>query len=205
MVADDGTPMFPCVDPIDSDPPAIAHNLLRHGRSIGRTEVDDLTAPWAGREHPHGAGRRRARSARLRHLPPRRAALRRGRGRLLHVPDDLPAPRRGRDHGAQRRAQRRAVRRRRDSIHWMRYDRRPYIGRGLPGTFDGGTIHASPAHLRRGDRFLQMYTGSLWTHGASAPSATMSGATAATATASGWSSSAWTASSRPTPPTPAAP
>ena len=52
----------------------------------------------------------------------------------------------------------------RDSIHWMRYDRRPYIGRGL-GTFDGGTIHASTAHLRRGDRFLQMYTGSPWTHG----------------------------------------
>ncbi|MCY4376013.1 MAG: hypothetical protein OXC31_19850 [Spirochaetaceae bacterium] len=47
----------------------------------------------------------------------------------------------------------------------MRYDRRPYIGRGLPGTFDGGTIHASPANLRRGDRFLQMYTGSPWTHG----------------------------------------
>jgi hypothetical protein len=53
----------------------------------------------------------------------------------------------------------------RDSLHWMRYDRRPYIGRGMPGTFDGGTIHASPAHLRRGDRFLQMYTGSPWTHG----------------------------------------
>ena len=65
----------------------------------------------AGREHPHGVGCRRARPARLRHLPPRRAALRRGRGRLLHVPDDLPALRRGRDHGAQRRTQRRAVRR----------------------------------------------------------------------------------------------
>ena len=46
MVADDGTPMFPFVDPIASEPPMIAPTVLRRGRSIGRIEVDDLTAPW---------------------------------------------------------------------------------------------------------------------------------------------------------------
>ena len=46
MVANDGTPMFPFVDPVASDPPAIAPKILRRGRSIGRIEVDDLTAPW---------------------------------------------------------------------------------------------------------------------------------------------------------------
>ena len=35
----------------------------------------------------------------------------------------------------------------------------------MAGTVDGGTIHASSAHLRRGDRFLQMYTGNPWTQG----------------------------------------
>ena len=53
----------------------------------------------------------------------------------------------------------------RDSLHWIRYDRQPYIGRGLRGNFDSGTVHASPTHLRRGDQMLQMYTGSPWTHG----------------------------------------
>ena len=165
MVADDGTPMFPFVDPVASDPPAIAPKILRRGRSIGRIEVDDLTAPWPEESI-------RTVLAADEHDPP---------DSDIYHPDVLPyteaddayfmfpmtyqhfgegetTVRNDGLNDAQFAASR-------DSIHWMRYDRRPYIGRGLPGTFDGGTIHASPAHLRRGDRFLQMYTGSPWTHG----------------------------------------
>ncbi len=165
IVADDGTPMYPFVEPVASDPPVVAPQMLRPGRSIGRIEVDDLTAPWpeekirtvlAADEHdppdsdiyhhdvlpyPHAEDAYFMFPMTYQHF---------GEGETTVRNDGL--------NDAQFAASR-------DSIHWMRYDRRPYIGRGLPGTFDGGTIHASPAHLRRGDRFLQMYTGSPWTHG----------------------------------------
>ena len=152
MVADDGTPMFPFVDPIASDPPVIAPTVLRRGRSIGRIEVDDLTAPWPEENV-------RTVLAADEHDPP---------DSDIYHPDVLPYTEAedayfmfpmtyqhfGEDETTVRNdglndAQFAASR---DSIHWMRYDRRPYIGRGMPGTFDGGTIHASPAHLRRGDR-----------------------------------------------------
>ncbi len=165
MVADDGTPMFPFVDPVDSDPPVIAPRLLRPGRSIGRIEVDDLTAPWpeenirtvlAADEHDpvdsdiyHHDVLPYAEADDAYFMFPM-TYQHFGEGETTVRNDGL--------NDAQFAASR-------DSIHWMRYDRRPYVGRGLPGTFDGGTIHASPAHLRRGDRFLQMYTGSPWTHG----------------------------------------
>ena len=93
IVADDGTPMFPSVDPIDSDPPVVALSLLRPGRSIGRIEVDDLTAPWPEEDIRTVLAADEHDPPESDILPPRRAALRRGRGRLLHVPDDLPAPR----------------------------------------------------------------------------------------------------------------
>ena len=142
MVADDGTPMYPFVDPIASDPPAIAPKILRRGRSIGRIEVDDLTAPWPEESI-------RTVLAADEHDPP---------DSDIYHPDVLPyteaedayfmfpmtyqhfgegetTVRNDGLNDAQFAASR-------DSIHWMRYDRRPYIGRGLPGTFDGGTIHA---------------------------------------------------------------
>ena len=199
MVADDGTPMFPFVAPVASEPPVIAPSVLRRGRSIGRIEVDELTAPWPEENI-------RTVLAADEHDPP---------DSDIYHPDVLPYPeaedayfmfpmtyqhfgegettvRNDGLNDAQFAASR-------DSLHWMRYDRRPYIGRGMPGTFDGGTIHASPAHLRRGDRFLQMYTGSPWTHGGFRA---LSDEERRDRGYDNGTSSAWTAS-RPTPPTPA--
>ena len=53
----------------------------------------------------------------------------------------------------------------RDGVHWMRYDRRPYISRGLPGEPDCGLAHATPFVIRRGDLLYHYYTGWPWTHG----------------------------------------
>jgi hypothetical protein len=53
----------------------------------------------------------------------------------------------------------------RDGIHWMRYDRKPYIARGLPGDPDCGMVSASPYHIRKGNYLYQYYGGWPWTHG----------------------------------------
>ena len=165
IVADDGEPMFPFAEPAADAPSVAVPRLLRPGRSIGRLEVDDLTAPWpeANIRTVLAADELDPPDSDLYHhdvLPYLEADAAYfmfpmtyqhfGAGQTTVRNDGL--------NDAQFAASR-------DSIHWMRYDRRPYVGRGLPGSFDGGTVHAAPAHLRRGDRLLQMYTGSPWTHG----------------------------------------
>ena len=53
----------------------------------------------------------------------------------------------------------------RDGIHWMRYDREPYLRRGLPGEPDCGLIHATPFVIRKGNYLYHYYGASPWTHG----------------------------------------
>ena len=107
MVEEDNQPMFPFVDPIDSDPPGVgAEAAARPRRAVGRVEVDDLLSPWPEEEIRTVFAADEHDPARFRHLHARAVPLSvRGR-RLLHVPDDLPALPGRRVAGAQRRAQR---------------------------------------------------------------------------------------------------
>jgi hypothetical protein len=53
----------------------------------------------------------------------------------------------------------------RDGSHWMRYDRKPYIARGLRGETDHNGTHAQAIHFRKGDYLYQYYFAERWTHG----------------------------------------
>lgn len=165
MVADDGKPMFPFVEPIASVPSVVTPQLLRPGRSIGRVEIDDLTAPWpkANIRTVLAADEQDPINSDFYHhdvlpYPEAEDAYFMFPKTYQHFDENESTVRNDGLNDVQFAASR-------DSIHWMRYDRRPYISRGMPGTFDSGTLAALPTHLRRGNRFLQMYGGSPWTHG----------------------------------------
>jgi hypothetical protein len=165
MVADDGTPMFPFVDPIASDPPVIAPTVLRRGRSIGRIEVDDLTAPWPEENV-------RTVLAADEHDPP---------DSDIYHPDVLPYteaedayfmfPMTYQHFGEGETTVRNdglndsQFAASRDGIHWMRYDRRPYLPRGVAGDPDCGQTHTSEFHFRDGNHLYQYYGAGPWTHG----------------------------------------
>ena len=53
----------------------------------------------------------------------------------------------------------------RDGIHWMRYDRRTYLERGLPCEPDCGICAPTGCLIRRGDYLHQYYRGWPYTHG----------------------------------------
>ena len=52
----------------------------------------------------------------------------------------------------------------RDGIRWQRADRRPYVGLGLDGSSDGGSIYMGVGMLRVGNEIYQYYGGFKHTH-----------------------------------------
>ena len=165
MVEEDNTPMFPFVDPIDSDPPVVAPKLLRPRRAVGRVEVDDLLSPWpeeeirtvfAADEHDpadsdiytHGLYRYPYAADAYFMFPMTYQHFREGESPVRN--DGLND-----SHFCASR----------DGIHWMRYDRRPYLPRGVAGDPDCGQTHTSEFHFRDGNHLYQYYGAGPWTHG----------------------------------------
>ena len=157
---------FPFVSPIESTPPVVAPKLHRPVRALGRLEVDDIMEPWPSDRlqtvmtadeqdppgsdiyHPGGVYQYPNAADAYFMFPLTYQHFRRGEG---HPSNDGV-------NDAQFAASR-------DGIHWMRYDRRPFISRGLPGEPDCGMAAATGFFVRRGSRLLQYYTGWPWTHG----------------------------------------
>ncbi len=54
----------------------------------------------------------------------------------------------------------------RDGVHWDRRFRAPYVGLGLEGAADGGSIYMTVGMLRKGSEIWMYYTGYDFTHGA---------------------------------------
>ena len=156
----------PFAGPIDSDPPVVQPTLARPIRAIGRLETDDLTAPWpddeirtvlcADQDDPPGSD---IYHAGVYPYPYAADAYFMFPLTYHHFTEaESPVVRNDGVNDCQFCASR-------DGIHWMRYDRRPYIGRGIQGEFDGGGIHGSPYLIRRGAELYQHYGGEPWTHG----------------------------------------
>ena len=157
---------YPFAGPIDSDPPVVQPTLARPIRAIGRLETDDLTAPWpddeirtvlcADQDDPPGCD---IYHAGVYPYPYAADAYFMFPLTYHHFTEaESPVVRNDGVNDCQFCASR-------DGIHWMRYDRRPYIGRGIQGEFDGGGIHGSPYLIRRGAELYQHYGGEPWTHG----------------------------------------
>jgi len=53
----------------------------------------------------------------------------------------------------------------RNGVHWMRYDRLPFVPRGLPGDPDAGYTRATNFFVRQGNYLYKYYNGWPWTHG----------------------------------------
>jgi len=157
---------FPFVNVIASNPPVVAPNLYRANRTLARLEVDDIMEPWP-------VDQARTVMAADEIDPPR--------SDIYHPGGVYPYPYAadayfmfpltyqhfeesetsvGNDgvNDVQFAASR-------DGIHWMRYDRKSYIPRGLPGAPDCGSTHASWVHIRKGSCLYQYYRGWPWTHG----------------------------------------
>lgn len=157
---------FPFVEPIPSDPPVVAPKLHRPIRALGRLEVDDIMKPWPTEKvrtvltadehdppgsdiyHPGGVYQYPYASDAYFMFPLTYQHFRAGEG---HPHNDGV-------NDAQFAASR-------DGIHWMRYDRQPFIPRGLPGDPDHGDTFATGYFVRRGNYLYQYYTGWPWTHG----------------------------------------
>lgn len=158
---------YPFVNPIDSDPPVVAPKIGRPTRAIGRLETDELTKIWPDDEiktvlcadehdpsgsdiyhagvypYPYAADAYFMFPLTYHHFNPTESPIKN---------DGL--------NDCQFCASR-------DGIHWMRYDRRPYIGRGVRGSEadDHGGITGSPYLVRRGPDLYQYYGSDPWTHG----------------------------------------
>ena len=143
----------------------VAPKLMRPGRAVGRVEVDDLLAPWPEEDmrtvfttdeddppdsdiYTHGLYRYPYAADAYFMFPMTYQHFRGGETTVRN--DGL--------NDSQLCASR-------DGIHWMRYDRKPYVPRGLTGEPDGGLTHTSEYHIRKGDYLYQYYNGSPWTHG----------------------------------------
>ena len=164
-VPEDNEPVYPHVEPIESNPPVVAPKLMRKGRSLGRLEMDDITQPWhedqvqtvmtADEMDPpdsdiyhHNA-----------YLYPYAAdAYFMFPFTYQHFRENETTVKNDGLNDVQFCASR-------DGIHWMRYDRRSYITRGLPGEPDCGQAHSTPFTIRRGNYLIHYYTGWPWTHG----------------------------------------
>ena len=157
---------FPFVSPIESDPPVVAPKLHRPIRALGRLEVDDIMKPWP-------THKLRTVMTADEHDPSRSDIYHQGGVYEYPYAADayfmfpLTYQHFGTDESdvgndgvndTQFAASR-------DGVHWMRYDRGPYIARGLPGEVDGGITHATGFHVRRGNYLYQYYRGWPWTHG----------------------------------------
>jgi len=165
LVDEHGQPGYPFVSPIDSDPPVVAPRLLRCGRALARVATDDITEPWPVDEirtvlaadeldppdsdiyhhnvypYPYAADAYFMFPMTYQHFHSGESDV--GNDGVNDV-----------QFAASR-----------DGIHWMRYDRAPYLARGLPGEPDGGMVTATRFHIRKGDYLYQYYGGWPWTHG----------------------------------------
>ena len=157
---------FPFVKPIESDPPVVAPKLHRPIRALGRLEVDDIMKPWPTENvrtimsadehdppgsdiyHPGGVYQYPYASDAYFMFPLTYQHFRPGEGHPHNdgVNDVQFA-------GS------------RDGLHWMRYDRRPFIPRGLPGDPDAGMTGGTNFFVRQGNYLYQYYGGWPWTHG----------------------------------------
>ena len=157
---------FPFVAPIESNPPVVAPKLHRPIRALGRLEVDDIMKPWPtdgvvtvmtadeqdppGSDiyHPGGVYQYPYASDAYFMFPLTYQHFQQGEG---HPSNDGV-------NDTQFAASR-------NGINWMRYDRQPFIPRGLPGDPDYGDTHASNYFVRHGNYLYQYYRGWPWTHG----------------------------------------
>ena len=165
-VGKDNKLAFSFVSPIDSDPPVVAPKLHRPIRALGRLEVDDIMKPWPTDQvrtvmtadehdppgsdiyHPGGVYQYPYAADAYLMFPLTYQHFRKGETRTHN--DGV--------NDVQFAASR-------DGIHWMRYDRRPFIPRGLPGDPDQGMTSATGYFVRQGNYLYQYYTGWPWTHG----------------------------------------
>ena len=164
-VTEDNTPAYPFVSPIESDPPVVAPKLMRPGRSIGRIEVDDITQPWPDEDirtvltaDEHDLPDSDIYHHDVYPYPYATDAYFMFPMTYQHFRDDETTVGNNGLNDAQFCASR-------DGVHWMRYDRKPYISRGLPGEHDYGSLKATPFHIRKDNYLYQCYTGGPWTHG----------------------------------------
>jgi len=165
MIDGDGKPPYPFVSPIESDPPVVAPKVLRPGRAVGRLEMDDILAPW-----PVGNIRTVLCADELdppdsdiyTHSPyayPYAAdAYFLFPMTYQHFRSDESSVGNDGVNDGQFCASR-------DGIHWMRYDRKPYVERGLPGEPDWGAAQQTGWHVRVGNYLYQYRTGWPFTHG----------------------------------------
>ena len=165
IVEEENRPMFPFVDPVESDPPVVAPKLLRPRRAVGRVEVDDLLAPWPEEEI-------RTVLAADEHDPPDSDIYTHGLYRYPYAADAFfmfPMTYQHFGEGettvANDGLNDSQFCASRDGVHWMRYDRRPYLARGTAGEPDCGGTHTSEFHFRDGDHLYQYYGAGPWTHG----------------------------------------
>ena len=165
VIKEENRPVYPFAAPVDSSPPVVSPNLIRPGRSIGRLEMEDIMQPWpedrvqtvmAADEidppesdiYHHNAYR----------YPYAADAYFMFPFTYQHFGDSETDVSNDGLNDVQFAASR-------NGIHWMRYDRRPYIGRGLPGEPDCGQAGGSPFHIRRGSYLYHYRGGWPWTHG----------------------------------------
>lgn len=157
---------YPFVSPIESNPPVVAPKLHRPIRALGRMEVDNIMKPWpterlqtvmSADEHDplhsdiyHQGG--------VYHYPYAADAYFMFPLTYQHFHNTETNVGNDGVNDTQFAASR-------DGIHWMRYDRQPYIPRGLPGDPDGGITHATGFFIRKGNYLYQYYRGWPWTHG----------------------------------------
>jgi hypothetical protein len=157
---------LPFVEPIPSNPPVAQPKIVRPPRAVARLELDNLATPWpmdkaqlvfaADERDPEG-------SDIYTHYPfqyPYAADA----YFLFPLTYNHFAPSEttvGNDgvNDTQLAASR-------DGVHWMRYDREPYVRRGLPGDPDCGMAQCAwPTTFRRGNYLYQLYFGWPFTHG----------------------------------------
>ncbi len=162
---EENAPQYPFVEPIEGDPPVVAPKLMRPGRSIGRLEMDDITEPWPDDQTQTVL-------AADEHDPPYSDIYHHGVYPYPYAADTYFMFPLTYQHF---RADETTVKNdglndgqfcaSRDGIHWMRYDRKPYIPRGLAGEPDHGGTHGRQFHIRKGDYLYQYFGGRPWTHG----------------------------------------
>ena len=164
-VSEENVPAYPFVEPIESNPPVVAPKLTRQGRSLGRIEVDDITQPWPDDDI-------RTVLTADEHDPP---------DSDIYHHDVYPYPyaadayfifpmtyqhfRESESTGHNTGLNDVQFGASRDGIHWMRYDRRPYIPRGLSGERDCGGVQSPPFHIRKGNYLYQCYERHIVFHG----------------------------------------
>jgi hypothetical protein len=156
----------PFVGPILGSPPVVAPKTVRPGRCVARLELDNLLAPWPmddARLVLAADERDPEESDIYTHYPlqyPYAADAYFLFPMTYHHfrPGETTVPNDG-VNDVQLAASR-------DGIHWMRYDREPYVRRGLPADADSGQVGCCwPTAFRRGNYLYQFYTGWPFTHG----------------------------------------